>query len=87
MRLIRYLYVMDLWVNNNDVGIPVVLLHLGMTIAKSSGDRETPGDNSNGSLSGRTSRTSKHDVVVLIDIAPSFDDTSFFGVFRWLVIV
>ena len=65
----------DLWVRYDDLRVALILFHFGLAISKSSGDREPARYNSDWPLSHRPSRTSQHDVVVLVDLTSSSDDS------------
>ena len=87
MRIIIYLDMVDFWINNYNIWISVVLFHLSMAVSKGPRDWESARYDPNRALSNWTSRTCQHYVIILINIAASFNNSFPFGFLRWLVVV
>lgn len=78
---------MDFRVNDYDIWVTIVLFHFSVAIAKCSGDWKATRDDSDGALSDWATWTSKHYVVILVDISSSFDYASLFCFLRWFVVI
>ena len=76
----------DLWVHDDDVGITIVALKFGLTIAKGPRNGETARQHSDGPLGDWTTGASEHNVVILIHLAASFGDPLLLCLFGRLVV-
>ena len=85
--LIFYAYVMNFGIGDYYVWVSIVFLKLRLTISKCSRNRKSPWNNTNWPLCNWTSRSSQHNVIILINLSPSLYYPFPLWLFRWLMII
>lgn len=66
-------YIVDFWVNNDNVWIAVVLFDLRLAVSEGPRDGEASRYDSHGSASDWTAGTREHYVLILVDLPASFE--------------
>lgn len=87
MGIIADFDVVDFWVDDDDVWVAVIFLHFCMAVSESAADRKTAWNDAHRTLSDRSSWACQHDVIVLVNLPSSFQNSLPFWFFRWFVVV
>ena len=87
MTVIVDLNMMDFWIYNNYIWIAIISFHFSLAVTKSSWNRQSTWNHSYWPLCYRTTWSSQHYIVVLVNLAASLKNSFLLSVLWWFVII